>query len=103
MYKQYGRDTFGVFISLFYLLIIQKLTSANTVLSICLCLRTSLFELLGRLTDHATKSTKLQEIQYHTVNFLLSVTNYDMEGTLAYDASAICFLDHEILCNNRSL
>jgi hypothetical protein len=81
----------------------QKLTSSIIVLSICLCLRTSLFDLLGRLIDHATKSTQLQETQYHIVNFLLSVTNYDMEGTLTSDANAICFLDHEILCNNRSL
>jgi len=64
----------------------QKLTSAITLLSICLCLRTSLFELLFCLTDHATKSTQLQETQHRIMNFLLSVTNYEMEGALACDA-----------------
>jgi hypothetical protein len=49
----------------------------------CLCLRTYLFELLVRLTDHATKSSQLEQTQYHIINFLLSETNYDMEGALA--------------------
>jgi hypothetical protein len=82
----------------FSLIIMQTLTSAITVLSICLCLRASSFELLARLTDHVTQSTQLQETQYHIIYFLLSVTNYDMEDLWRkIEASAICFLDHEII------
>ena len=76
----------GGFISLFSFIIMQKLTSAITVLSICLCLRTSSFELLVRLTDHVTKGTQLQETEYLIIYFVLSVANYDMDGALAGDA-----------------